>query len=239
MTLIPWLAAGTERIRFLPDVANLPLRPAPMLAKQAATLDVLTGGRFDLGVGAGANRRAGEGMGGPGREPGEAVAATIEAIEVLRLFWSGQRAVRHEGRFYRLDGAHPGPRPTGRIPIILGAHGERMLRVVGRLGDGWLPSSPYVPPAELPARNAIIDEAAVSVGRDPAEIRRMYNVSGVVTAGRSEGFLRGPVDQWVDELAALRASHRIETFILWPEGDVVDQVRRFAEVAERLRSLPA
>ena len=63
----------------------------------------------------------------------------------------------------------------------------------------------------------------------------MYNVGGLITDRRSEGFLRGPENQWVDQLRWLHRAHRIDTFILWPEGDVVDQTRRFAAVAERIR----
>ena len=112
-TYITWLAAATSRISFFPDVANLPLRPPAVLAKSAASLDLLTGGRVELAIGAGGFPDAVAAMGGPRRTPGEAVAATAEAIEVIRAAWSQERSVRVDGEHYRLRGYKPGPpRPT-------------------------------------------------------------------------------------------------------------------------------
>jgi alkanesulfonate monooxygenase SsuD/methylene tetrahydromethanopterin reductase-like flavin-dependent oxidoreductase (luciferase family) len=107
-TLISWLAPQTSRIRFFPDVANLPLRPPAVLAKAAATLDLLTGGRFELGLGAGGFWDAIKAMGGPRRGPGEALRATEEAVDIIRLIWSGERGRKYEGRFYRLAGVNTG-----------------------------------------------------------------------------------------------------------------------------------
>lgn len=233
MTLITWLAAATDRVTFLTDVANLPLRPPAVLAKQAASIDVLTGGRFELGLGAGGNWDAISAFGGERRTPGEAVTATDEAIAVMRSVWGDGRRV--DGEHYHLRGVRPGPAAPHEIPISIGAHGPRMLALIGRLADGWLPSLPFVPPDELAGKHAIIDRAAEDAGRDPSTIARMYNVSGEITDGPGSGFLRGPENQWVDQLAWLHEAHRIDTFILWPRGDVVDQVRRFAGVARRMR----
>src|SRR3712207_3597401 len=127
------LLARTERVRVFPDVANLPLRPPAVLAKQAATLDLLSGGRFELGLGAGGFREAIVAMGGPERTPGESVDALREAIEVIRLAWSDERSVRFGGEHYRLNGLHPGPRPAHPIGIWVGAYKPRMLRLVGEL----------------------------------------------------------------------------------------------------------
>src|SRR3954467_14241145 len=103
-SLIPFLAARTSRIRFFPDVANLPLRPPAVMAKAAATIDVLSGGRFELGLGAGAFWEGIGAMGGPERAPKEAVDALEEAIQVIRLMWSGERSVSFEGEHYKLEG---------------------------------------------------------------------------------------------------------------------------------------
>src|SRR5881227_1236256 len=89
--LLAYLAARTERIRLVPDVANLPLRGPAMIAKAAASIDLLSGGRFELGLGAGAFWENVAAMGGPSRSPGEAVEALQEAIEVIRLWWSGDK----------------------------------------------------------------------------------------------------------------------------------------------------
>src|SRR4051812_38502785 len=124
-TLLSYVAARTERIRLVPDVANLPLRPPRLLAKAAASLDVLSGGRVELGLGAGAFWEGIERMGGPSLDAKQAVDALEAAIPVMREFWAGEDT---------------GPRPAHPIGIWLGAYGPRMLRITGRLADGWLPS---------------------------------------------------------------------------------------------------
>src|ERR671917_2476549 len=108
-TLIAYLAAKTQRVRFFPDVANLPLRPPAMLAKAAASLDVLSRGRVELGLGAGAFWEAIEAMGGPRLTPKQSVDALEEAIAILRGFWSGQGSVTVDGEHHRVKGAKPGP----------------------------------------------------------------------------------------------------------------------------------
>src|SRR3954469_6858756 len=128
-SLIPHLAARTQRIRFFPDVANLPLRPPALMANAAASIDILSGGRFELGLGAGAFWEGINAMGGPVRSGPESVDALEEAIAVIRLMWSSERSVSFSGKHYSLDGAHPGPAPAHDIGIWLGAYGPRMMRV--------------------------------------------------------------------------------------------------------------
>src|SRR3954451_12512759 len=108
-SLVAVLLAEPERFSFFPDVATLPLRPPAMMAQAAASLDVLSGGRFELGLGAGAFWEAVGAMGGPTRSPGEAVDALAEAIDVIRLMWSTESSVRFDGRHYPLSGVKPGP----------------------------------------------------------------------------------------------------------------------------------
>jgi alkanesulfonate monooxygenase SsuD/methylene tetrahydromethanopterin reductase-like flavin-dependent oxidoreductase (luciferase family) len=139
-TLLSYAAGGTERVRLLPDVINLPLRLPTLLAKSAASLDLLSGGRVELGIGAGSFWEAIEAMGGTRLTPGESVDALEEAIAILRAFWSGERSVSFEGEHYRVAGAKPGPPPAHPIGIWVGAYGPRMLGLTGRLGDGWIPS---------------------------------------------------------------------------------------------------
>ena len=232
--LMATVLARTERVSVFPDVANLPLRPPAVLAKSAASLDVLSGGRFELGLGAGSFWEAVEAMGGRRRSPGEAVDALTEAIEVIRLMWSGQRSVRFDGDHYRLAGVKPGPAPVHPMGIWLGVGGRRTLALVGRAADGWVPSSGWATPDKLPAMHARIDEAAVAAGRDPAGITRVYNVWG--TIGGSGGFLQGGVGQWVDELTELTVEHGMDTFVFGPSEDPVPQLQRFAqEVAPAVR----
>ena len=100
--LIAALAAQTERISLFPDVACLPLRRPAILAKTSASIDLLSGGRFELGLGAGAFWDAIVGYGGPRRSPGEALAALDEAIRVIRMLWTGEPSLRFEGDHYQL-----------------------------------------------------------------------------------------------------------------------------------------
>jgi alkanesulfonate monooxygenase SsuD/methylene tetrahydromethanopterin reductase-like flavin-dependent oxidoreductase (luciferase family) len=235
--LIPYLVARTTRVRLFPDVANLPLRHPAMLAKSAASIDVLSGGRFELGLGTGSFWDAIAAMGGPRREPKEAVDALVEAIAILRACWSGERSVTFEGEHYLVKGFHPGPPPAHDIGIWLGAYGLRMQRIVGRLADGWVPSVPRFPVEELAAARARIDAAASKAGRDPASIRRIANVNGVIADGPVTGYLKGPPSHWIEELTRLRDEFGFDGFVLWSEGDMIEQIGRFAaEVAPALRA---
>jgi alkanesulfonate monooxygenase SsuD/methylene tetrahydromethanopterin reductase-like flavin-dependent oxidoreductase (luciferase family) len=233
-SLLGAIAAATTRVGLFPDVANLPLRPPAMMAKAAASLDVLSGGRFELGLGAGNFWDAIEAYGGPRRTPRDSLGALEEAIQVIRMVWSGERNLRFTGKHYRLAGAHSGPVPVHPIGIWLGVYGPRALQLAGRLSDGWVPSL-RGETAFLSEGATRIDEAANAVGRHPAQIRRVLNVNGQITDDRREGLLRGPVDQWVDELTDLAVGYGFDTFMFWGEGD--DQLPRFAEeVAPAVRA---
>ena len=233
-SLLGAIAGTTTRVGLFPDVANLPLRPPAMMAKAAASLDVLSEGRFELGLGAGNFWDAIEAYGGPRRTPHDALAALEEAVQVIRMVWSGERNLRFTGEHYRLAGAHSGPVPVHPIGIWLGVYGPRALQLAGRLSDGWVPSL-RGETAFLSEGAARIDEAANAAGRDPAQIRRVLNVNGQITDGRREGLLRGPIDQWMDELTDLAVGYGFDTFLFWGEGD--DQLPRFAEeVAPAVRA---
>ncbi len=248
-SLIPMLLAETKRIAFFTDVANLPLRPPAVMAKAAASLDVLSGGRFELGLGAGAFTDVIMRMGGPRRTAGESVEALEEAIDVIRLMWSSERSVSFEGSYYSLDDARPGPLPAHPMGIWVGAFRPRMLRLVGRKADGWLPSLGVLTRDELRAGNQRIDEAAEKAGREPRSIRRILNLQGVIgdkpAPPRSSlpvGYLAGeplagPADWWVETLAGYVADG-FDTLVFWPVDIVPGQVELLAgEVAPRLRAL--
>jgi len=235
-TLLANLAAHTTRIRLFPDVADLPLRPPAMLAKAAASLDLLSGGRIELGLGTGAFWEAIGAMGGLVRSPSEAVSALEEAIAVIRLMWSGQRGVRFEGKFYSLKGVHSGPLPAHTIGLWIGAYGPRMLNLTGRLGDGWVPSSSYAPISRLHEMQERIDDGAESAGRSPASIQRIYNVMGHLSDGAPAELFNGPVEQWVDELTLLTLEYGMDSYIIGLSGSAAGQLERFAqEVAPRVR----
>jgi alkanesulfonate monooxygenase SsuD/methylene tetrahydromethanopterin reductase-like flavin-dependent oxidoreductase (luciferase family) len=239
-TLLATLAQATTRVRFFPNVANLPLRPPAMLAKAVATLDVLSGGRIELGLGAGAMWDGIAAMGGPARTPGEAVEALEEAIQIIRRFWGGERSVRFEGKHYQVLGARTGPRPVHDIGIWLGALRPRMLALTGRLADGWIPSITYVPPDQLPEMQAQIDEAALAAGRRPQDIRRVYNLMGRISDAPGSDLLDGPATRWVDELTRFVVELGMDTFIFWPTTDPLRQIEIFAgEVAPAVREAVA
>jgi alkanesulfonate monooxygenase SsuD/methylene tetrahydromethanopterin reductase-like flavin-dependent oxidoreductase (luciferase family) len=247
-SLIATLLAETKRIAFFTDVANLPLRPPAVMAKAAASLDVLSGGRFELGIGAGGFPDVIAAMGGPRRTPGESVEALDEAIDVIRLMWSGEPSVSFEGEHYRVDGARPGPQPVHPIGIWVGAFKPRMLRLTGRKADGWLPSLGVLTRDELRAGNELIDAAAEKAGRDPRSIRRILNLQGVIgdkpAPPRSSlpvGYLAGeplagPPDWWVETLAGFVADG-FDTLVFWPVDTASDQVELLAaEVVPGLRA---
>jgi len=219
-TLITAIAMRTKSIHVFPDVLNVPLRPPAIVAKSAASLDLLSGGRIELGLGAGGSFEWIKAIGGPMRTRGESVDALEEAIQVIRLMWSGERAVRFDGKYYQLTGVHTGPVPAHSIGIWLGAYKPRMLSLVGRLADGWVPSLGYFQPADLLEANKRIDDAAAAAGRDPRAIRRILNAGADV-----------PVEQFV----SLTLEQGMDTFVIggiedpealrWFASDVVPAVR--------------
>ena len=213
-TLLSYVAARTERIHLSGNVLNVPLRQPAVLARAAASLDLLSGGRIDLGIGAGGFWDAIAAMGGERRTPGEGVQALEEAIEIIRGIWSvnDRGALRVHGEFHQVDGAKRGPAPAHDIPIWIGAYKPRMLRLTGRVGDGWLPSLAYLKPEDLANSNQVIDEAAVGAGRDPREVRRLLNIGADLSAER---------------IVELALEHGFGTFIL--ASDEPRGLQRFAE----------
>jgi alkanesulfonate monooxygenase SsuD/methylene tetrahydromethanopterin reductase-like flavin-dependent oxidoreductase (luciferase family) len=222
-TLLSYVAARTRTARLAGNVHSLPLRHPAVLARSAASLDLLSGGRFELGLGAGAFWDAIEAMGGPRRTPGEAVTALAEAIEIIRETWDTDTrgGVRVHGKHYHVNGAKRGPRPAHDISIWLGAYGPRMLRLTGRAADGWIPSLGNLPAEKLAAANAIIDEAAERAGRNPHDVRRLLNIGADVPTGR---------------LVDLAISHGFSAFIVMTDDPA--EVQRLAEeVAPAVREL--
>ena len=224
-TLLSWVGARTERVQLAGDVHNLPLRPPAVLARSAASLDLLTGGRVALGLGTGGFWDAIVSMGEERRTPGEAVSALAEAIGVIRDIWDTDTrgAIYRDGEYYRLVGARRGPAPAHPIPIWLGAYKPRMLRLVGTAADGWLPSlGRFDSLAALGEGNARIDEAAIASGRAPSSIRRLLNVS--------------LADARPEYLAELALDYGFDTFIV--ASDDANEIRRIgAEVAPATNAL--
>ncbi|WP_028064117.1 LLM class flavin-dependent oxidoreductase [Solirubrobacter soli] len=220
-TLLSWVAAQTTTLRVAANVLNLPLRPPAVLARSAASLDLLSKGRLELGLGAGAFWDAIEAMGGPRRTPGEAVTALDEAIDVIRGIWDTSRrgGVKISGS---AKGAKRGPAPAHDIEIWLGAYKPRMLRLTGTKADGWLPTLGYL--EQIAESNRTIDAAALAAGRDPREIRRLLNITSA--------------ELTVDRLLELTTEHGFSTFIL--ASDDPQEIQRFGqEIAPALRDAVA
>jgi alkanesulfonate monooxygenase SsuD/methylene tetrahydromethanopterin reductase-like flavin-dependent oxidoreductase (luciferase family) len=229
------ILAQTERVRVLQDVGNLPLRPPAAFAKAAATLDLLSDGRFEAGLGAGGFLDAAHAMGAPERTPGESLEALEEAIEILRAWWSATGVLRFHGQHYALEGARPGPKPAHPIRIWLGAAKPRALALTGRKADGWAaPLMNYLPPVAAAEAQKVIDRAALEAGRNPAEIRRIYNVPGSFTATApapardTDQSIVGPPEHWAAVLTHLAVDLGFGTFVLIGPPDP-DVLRTFIE----------
>ncbi|MBX3064569.1 MAG: LLM class flavin-dependent oxidoreductase [Anaerolineae bacterium] len=237
-TLLSVLAARTKRVHLGTNVANIPLRPPAMLAKSAASLDVISGGRVELGIGAGGFWRAIEAWGVPARSPKEAYEAFEDALHIIKGMWQhAGGSFSYQGRFYSVKGAQPGPAPAHPIPIWTGAIGPKMLKLTGRMADGVLLSSSYVPADQLTEKNALIDEGAAQAGRSPDSIRRGYNLMGIVEVGQFgrrpdnlDGTLYGTPREWVDLLLRLNQEYRQDAFLFWPVGpESFKQIEAFAQ----------
>jgi alkanesulfonate monooxygenase SsuD/methylene tetrahydromethanopterin reductase-like flavin-dependent oxidoreductase (luciferase family) len=240
-TLIAYIAARTEHIHLSPNVLNLPLRQPAVMARSAAGLDRLTGGRIELGLGAGAFWDGIVAMGGEKKTPGQSIEALEEAIQIIREIWATEKpgGARMEGTYYQVRGAKRGPAPSHPIKILVGAYKPRILRMTGRVADGWLPSLGYLPngPASLPELIGHINEGAESAGRDPADIHRYLNISGRF-AQSERAFLDGPPKQWAEDLAGLALNYGVSGFILAADDQMT--IERFAaDVAPATRELVA
>ena len=196
-TAVSALAAVTQRIRLTPLVlANL-YRPPALMAKMAATLDVISGGRLELGIGAGGGRDDHLASGYPFPSTGTRVEMLEEALEVITRLW-GDGAVSFQGRYYSVKGAtvDPGPLQRPRPPILVGGHGERyILRAAARYADicnvGF-----EMDLEEHRAKLAVLGEHCRAVGRDPSEIEVTHNTRVIIAPTETE------YDRLVRRLAA-------------------------------------
>ena len=238
-TLMSFVAARTERVRIAGNVLNLPLRQPAVLARAAASLDLLSGGRVELGLGAGGFWDPIVAMGGERLSPGESLQAHREAVDVIRGIWDKGNPERLviDGTHHRVGGAKRGPAPAHDIAIWVGGLKPRMLRLIGEKADGWLPSLAYLKGMEqIDESNSRIDEAASAAGRDPRQVRRLVNLGGQLTAQPSDRLLVGPPGQCAEQLATLALEHGLSAFIV--VGDDPNQLALFGqEVAPATREL--
>ncbi|GAA2234309.1 LLM class flavin-dependent oxidoreductase [Promicromonospora sukumoe] len=240
-TLMSYVAARTERVRVVGNVLSLPLRSPVTLARGAAALDRLSGGRVEMGLGAGAYWDGVVAMGGRRLTKGESVEALEEAVAVLRGLWATNErgGFRFDGRYYTVAGARRGPVLAHHVPIHIGAYGPRMLRLTGRVADGWLPSLSYLPDGldSLAGMSEQIDDAAVAAGRDPAAIVRLLNIGGRFTT-RADGVFDGPPEHWAEQIAEVTLNTGVSGFFLM--SDTPAEIESFGqEIAPRVRELVA
>jgi alkanesulfonate monooxygenase SsuD/methylene tetrahydromethanopterin reductase-like flavin-dependent oxidoreductase (luciferase family) len=236
-TMLTYLIARTDQISVVPDVIDLQLRMPTILAKGAASLAAMAGGRIQLGVGGGASAQGVAAMGGTPRSGQDMVAFTDESIQIMRSALRGG-AVKADTPHHRIAGYQAGPTPPRPVEVWVGSQKPKMLAVTGRSGDGWIcPLNIYVAPEEVPERQVAIDEAARGAGRDPREIRRIYNVIGAIGTYRGGRGLIGTVDHWVDTLSGWAVELGFDTFIFWPATDPSGQLGVFtSEVIPAVRS---
>ncbi len=239
LALIGVLMGATGRIRFMTNVVNLPLRPPATLAKSAASLDALSGGRFELGLGGGRASDAIVAMGGPTWTPQQVVRAVDEAITIAHYFWSGDPVRLGELELFSLGKVAPGPAPAHPIGIWLGAAGPRMLNLLGRRADGWI--APLATGFETKAAaQDRIDRSAREAGRDPGDIRRVIQLVGTVTdhAETLRRPLRGPGAQpirttpeiWAAIIAELVVQERFDTVNFVPQTETAEQIAAFGDM---------
>ena len=222
-TLLSALAAQTRRLRLGVMVTSNRLRPPALLAKMAATVDVVSGGRLVFGVGAGGSRVGdAQVVAGVRREydaygidvvtPSEALGSLDEACTIAKRLWAEAEPFDFDGRWYRLRGAICEPKPIQQPhpPILIGAGGERTaLRIVAKHADIWnCPTRGDVD--ELVRKSAALDAHCHSIGRDPREITRSVQVL-VTTEEPGSSQARGPsaVRELLGELIAAGASHLV------------------------------
>jgi alkanesulfonate monooxygenase SsuD/methylene tetrahydromethanopterin reductase-like flavin-dependent oxidoreductase (luciferase family) len=243
MSLLAAILAQTASVRVFAAVGNLPLRPPAVLAKAAATLDLLSGGRFELGIGAGGYLGPAHAMGAPALTPRESLEALEEGVTVMRAMWSGERrGIRFDGDHYQLAGVHPGPLPAHPIQVWIGANMPRALALTGRVADGWVsPLMNYKPPREAAQANAAIDDAAGEAGRDQREIRRIFLIPGSFTstsqgpATDSDQAIVGPPQHWVETLTHFALDFGFGTFVLVAPPDADTLTTFIEDVAPQVR----
>ena len=177
-TLLSALAAQTERLRLGLLVTSNRFRPPAMLAKIAATVDIVSGGRLEFGIGAGSRpsipwaRREYDANGLPYHDAAYAVGSLGEACTVIRRLWTDDEPFDYDGTYVHLTGAYCNPKPVQRPypPIMIGGAASATLRVVAEHADVW--NIPSLDADGLVSRSALLDRFCTEIGRDPAEITR-------------------------------------------------------------------
>ena len=224
-----FVLGATSNIRGAVIMTNLLSRPAPILARTATGLSTISGGRVVLGLGAGGIWEEIVALGVPRLSPAARIRALEEAIVVVRALSGGGDPVTFGGEFYQVTELTPAAAPTP--PIWIGALGPKALAVTGRNADGWIPGHlADWRSTRVEESRPLVDEAAVSAGRNPSDVDTIYNVSGRIartprreTRDDQGRWIGGGVAQWVEELTFAVLERGAAAFIyLVPPGDIID-----------------
>jgi alkanesulfonate monooxygenase SsuD/methylene tetrahydromethanopterin reductase-like flavin-dependent oxidoreductase (luciferase family) len=233
-TNMAWLAGRHPGLRYGTMVCGQAFRNPAYLAKLATNMDLLTGGRFILGIGAGNNGLEHEQFGFPFLPAGERLGQTEEAIRIIQALWA-ECAASFSGRYYRIDGACSSPLPDRPIPLMIGGGGEKKtLRLVAELADWWC--SDVGPVETFVRKNKILDEHCAAVGRDPAEVARaqiawvsVEDDPARVVRWDNLHIVAGSPEEVADELGRFRAAG-VEHFQLrFMDYPSLDGLNRFCE----------
>jgi alkanesulfonate monooxygenase SsuD/methylene tetrahydromethanopterin reductase-like flavin-dependent oxidoreductase (luciferase family) len=220
-----------------------------MLARTVTSLSALSGGRVVLGLGAGGLWDRIGAMGVPRLSPGDAVDAFEEAIVLVKKLSSGGPPVTYHGRHYQVDQIDPAP--VAALPVWTGSVGRKSLAATGRVADGWIPghAADWLSERYRTSR-PVIDAAAAAAGRDPDDIRTVFNLPGRIagqprtkTRDREGRWTGGSARQWTDELTTAVLEHGAAGFILFSPGggapDAASLARWGTEIVPAVREATA
>jgi F420-dependent oxidoreductase-like protein len=234
-------AVETKRLRFGPLVCPMTFRHPALLARMAAAVDVLSGGRLVLGVGAGWNEAEHRVYGMRFPSVQERLDMLEEGIQVIRGLL-GDEPFSFSGRHYQLEGANPRPKPTGRVPLLIGGGGERRtLRIVARYADEW--NLTTASPAVYRAKSERLDAYCREIGRDPCEIKRSVSVGYLVGRDDDDLLERCRAMQrlipWLGEIetAAVPEAVRQVGWVVGRAEQIVEQLRALAEAGAEWATL--
>jgi probable F420-dependent oxidoreductase len=206
-----WVAAHSSRLKLATGIAIVPQRHPALMAKEVATLDVLSGGRAILGIGVGWLEEEFAALNVPWARRG---ARTDEYIDVMRRLWS-ERSVDHKGEFVTFAGMNSNPKPVRRaVPIVVGGHSVAAARRAGRLGDGFVPLG-----GDIPQLIEVMRATATDAGRDPGAIE--------ITATH-DGLKRGDPAEALEEIAGWGVDRVLIPAHRFARGDVGERCREWA-----------
>jgi F420-dependent oxidoreductase-like protein len=222
------LALRTKRLRFGPMVCSMTFRHPVMVAKMAAAVDELSGGRLDLGLGAGWHQGEHQMFGIDYPRYLTRLAMLDEGAQVIKALWSGQ-PFSFQGEFYQLDMAETHPQPAQTDPvIIMGGKGEKTLKIVAKHATEW--NCSYVGVEVFRQKSNELDRNCQKIGRDPATVRRSLMIPFVI--GHDERAIQQRIDAHRATFSGLPSTHTewlAAGFLGGSPGQMIDQMSAFVE----------